>query len=102
MYTALYDLDGINIDFENVYDDDKDRLTGFVARLAEKLKEQRVVVSIDTTTRCSFNFSASRATNPVSRSLSSSYTFSKSILIPSRSYNAVYMRSCRTALSCAD
>ena len=49
MYTALYDLDGINIDFENVYDDDKERLTGFVARLADKLKEQRVVLSIDTT-----------------------------------------------------
>ena len=49
MYTALYDLDGINIDFENVYDDDRDRLTAFVARLADKLKEQRVVVSIDAT-----------------------------------------------------
>jgi len=24
MYTALYDLDGINVDFENVYDDDKE------------------------------------------------------------------------------
>ena len=49
MYTALYDLDGINIDFENVYDDDSDRLTGFVARLAEKLKEQGVLVSLDAT-----------------------------------------------------
>lgn len=49
MYTALYDLDGINIDFENVHDDDKDRLTAFVAKLAEKLKEQNVVVSIDAT-----------------------------------------------------
>ena len=49
MYTVLYDLDGINVDFENVYDDDKDRLTGFVSRLTDKLKEQRVVVSIDTT-----------------------------------------------------
>ena len=49
MYTALYDLDGINVDFENVYDDDKDRLTAFVARLADKLKEQHVVLSIDAT-----------------------------------------------------
>lgn len=49
MYSALYDIDGINIDFENVYDDDVDRLTGFVARLTDKLKEQRVTVSIDTT-----------------------------------------------------
>ena len=49
MYTALYYLDGINVDFENVYDDDKDRLTAFVARLADKLKEQHVVLSIDAT-----------------------------------------------------
>ncbi len=49
MYTALYDLDGINVDFENVYDDDKDRLTAFVAKLADKLKEQRIVLSLDAT-----------------------------------------------------
>ena len=49
MFTALYDLDGINIDFENVYDDDRDRLTGFVARLTDRLKEQGVVVSFDAT-----------------------------------------------------
>jgi len=49
MFTALYDLDGINVDFENVYDDDIDRLTGFVARLTEKLKEQGVIVSFDAT-----------------------------------------------------
>ena len=49
LFTALYDLDGINIDFENVYDDDKDRLTAFVARLTEKLKQQGMVISIDAT-----------------------------------------------------
>ena len=49
LFTALYDLDGINIDFENVYDDDKDRLTAFVAKLADRLREQRVVVSFDAT-----------------------------------------------------
>ena len=49
LFTALYDLDGINIDFENVYDDDKDRLTAFVAKLADRLREQRVVVSLDAT-----------------------------------------------------
>lgn len=49
MLTALFDLDGINIDFENIYDDDRDRLTGFVARLADKLKEQGVIVSLDAT-----------------------------------------------------
>lgn len=49
MYTALYDLDGINVDFENIYDDDRDRLTAFVAKLADKLREQRVVLSLDAT-----------------------------------------------------
>ena len=49
MYTALYDLDGINVDFENVYDSDKDRMTAFVARLSEKLRQQGVVVSFDAT-----------------------------------------------------
>ena len=49
LFTALYDLDGINIDFENVYDDDKDRLTSFVARLTDKLRQQGMVMSIDAT-----------------------------------------------------
>lgn len=49
LFTALYDLDGINIDFENVYDDDKDRFTAFVGRLTQKLKQQGMVVSIDAT-----------------------------------------------------
>ena len=49
LFTALYDLDGINIDFENVYDDDKDRLTSFVAKLTDKLRQQGMVMSIDAT-----------------------------------------------------
>lgn len=49
MFTALYDLDGVNIDFENVYDDDKDRLTAFVSRLTDRLKQQGMVMSIDAT-----------------------------------------------------
>jgi len=49
MLTSLYDLDGINIDFENVYDDDKDRLTAFVSRLTGRLKQQGMVISIDAT-----------------------------------------------------
>ncbi len=49
LFTALYDLDGINIDFENVYDDDKDRLTSFVARMTDKLRQQGMVMSIDAT-----------------------------------------------------
>ncbi len=49
IFSALYDLDGINIDFENVYDDDRDRLTAFVARLTDRLKQQGMVMSIDAT-----------------------------------------------------
>lgn len=49
VYTALYDLDGINIDFENVYEDDRDRLTAFVGRLAGALREQNVISSVDVT-----------------------------------------------------
>lgn len=48
-YVSLYDLDGINVDFENVYDDDKDRLTAFVANLGKALKEQNVILSVDVT-----------------------------------------------------
>lgn len=48
-YASLYNLDGINLDFENVYDDDKDRLTAFVAKLGRALKEQKVTLSVDVT-----------------------------------------------------
>ncbi|MTI47406.1 glycosyl hydrolase family 18 protein [Sporosalibacterium faouarense] len=49
IYSSLYNLDGINIDFENVYYEDKDRLTNFVDNLTEALKKQNLIVSIDTT-----------------------------------------------------
>ncbi len=48
-YSALYDLDGINIDFENVYLKDKDMFSEFVAELSEKLHIQGMIVSIDVT-----------------------------------------------------
>lgn len=48
-YAALYDLDGINIDFENVYMKDKDLFSEFVAELSEMLHQQGMVVSIDVT-----------------------------------------------------
>lgn len=48
-YSALYDLDGINIDFENVYLKDKELFTEFVAELSEMLHQQGVVSSIDVT-----------------------------------------------------
>ena len=36
-YAHVYDLDGINLDFENVYLDDKERLVQFVRELTPYL-----------------------------------------------------------------
>ncbi|QUH25622.1 glycosyl hydrolase family 18 protein [Serpentinicella alkaliphila] len=49
VYSAFYDLDGINIDFENIHYRDKDAFTSFVRFLTQKLHEQNLVVSIDVT-----------------------------------------------------
>jgi len=51
IYAELYGLDGINIDFENIYLKDKDMLTQFMRELTPLLKEQGLVVSIDVTFR---------------------------------------------------
>ncbi len=48
-YASLYKLDGINIDFENIYKEDKNALTQFVRELTPFLKEQGLVVSMDVT-----------------------------------------------------
>lgn len=48
-YASLYKLDGINIDFENIYKEDKGALTQFVRELTPLLKEQGLVVSMDVT-----------------------------------------------------
>lgn len=50
-YAVLYNLQGINIDFENVYLKDKGKLTQFVRELTPYLHEQKLVVSIDVTIR---------------------------------------------------
>ncbi len=50
-YAELYDLQGINIDFENVYLADKSLVTQFVRELTPFLHEQGLVVSIDVTIR---------------------------------------------------
>jgi len=44
-----YDLDGINIDFENMYQDDKDAFTQFIVELYPRLKEKNVILSVDVT-----------------------------------------------------
>lgn len=49
IYSMIYDLDGINIDFENVYDDDKDRLTEFVGEMSDIFRQMGLVSSIDVT-----------------------------------------------------
>ncbi|AGC69431.1 putative sporulation-specific glycosylase [Thermoclostridium stercorarium subsp. stercorarium DSM 8532] len=48
-FAALYELDGINIDFENIYKSDKDAFTQFVRELTPLLREQGLVVSVDVT-----------------------------------------------------
>lgn len=48
-YASLYKLDGINIDFENMYKKDKDAFTQFVREITPLLKEQGLVVSVDVT-----------------------------------------------------
>jgi spore germination protein YaaH len=46
-YASLLKLDGINIDFENIYKTDKDALSQFVRELTPLLKEQGLIVSMD-------------------------------------------------------
>lgn len=42
-------FDGINIDFENVFLEDKDRLSHFVAELSQVLRQNDITVSMDVT-----------------------------------------------------
>lgn len=51
LYSDMYNLDGINIDFENVYLKDKDLLVEFVRDLTESLHETNLTVSIDVTVK---------------------------------------------------
>lgn len=44
-----YDLDGINIDFENMYAEDKSLFNRFIIELAPRLKEIGAVLSVDVT-----------------------------------------------------
>lgn len=47
VYSSLYDLDGINIDFENIYIQDKAALVNFVEKMRMLTREQNLVLSID-------------------------------------------------------
>lgn len=44
-----YDLDGINVDFENMKQEDKDLYSRFIIELTPRLKEMGLVVSVDVT-----------------------------------------------------
>lgn len=48
-YVDLYNLDGINLDFENMYLKDKDAYVQFVRELAPLLREKDRVISLDVT-----------------------------------------------------
>ncbi len=49
LYAVIYDLDGINIDFEYVADADRDALTAFMEKLTYFGHQQGLVISIDVT-----------------------------------------------------
>ena len=49
VYAKLYKLDGINIDFENIYEKDKDMLTQFMRELYPLCREQGLTLSMDVT-----------------------------------------------------
>ncbi len=51
MYAELFRLDGINLDFENVYLEDKGLLVQFVRELVPILHEAGIVVSMDVTVK---------------------------------------------------
>ncbi|MDF2545302.1 MAG: glycoside hydrolase [Anaerosolibacter sp.] len=49
MYASIYNLDGINVDFENIYYKDKDVLTAFVRELSYYTNKQNISLSMDVT-----------------------------------------------------
>lgn len=52
-FAQMYSLDGINIDFENVYLKDKQNLVQFVREMAPLLHEQGLIISMDVTPKSS-------------------------------------------------
>ncbi|OMF34735.1 glycosyl hydrolase [Paenibacillus sp. FSL H8-0548] len=48
-FAEIYNLQGINIDFENVYTSDKENFVQFVREMTPLLHEQGLVVSVDVT-----------------------------------------------------
>lgn len=48
-YALKYSLNGINIDFENMYEADKDEFSRFIIELYPRLKKYGIVLSVDVT-----------------------------------------------------
>ena len=46
---AQYEIDGINIDFENMYKDDKEEFSRFIIELVPRMQEMGIVTSVDVT-----------------------------------------------------
>ena len=46
---AQYDIDGINVDFENIYEADKDKYSRFIIELVPRMLEMGIVTSVDVT-----------------------------------------------------
>lgn len=46
---AQYEIDGINVDFENIYEKDKDKYSRFIIELVPRMQEMGIVVSVDVT-----------------------------------------------------
>lgn len=46
---AQYEIDGINVDFENMYEEDKDKFSRFIIELMPRMQEMGIVLSVDVT-----------------------------------------------------
>ena len=44
-----YEIDGVNIDFENIYEADKDKYSRFIIELVPRMQEMGLVTSVDVT-----------------------------------------------------
>ncbi|PAB58669.1 glycosyl hydrolase family 18 protein [Anaeromicrobium sediminis] len=49
LFSEMYDLDGINIDFENIFYEDSGKLTSFVERLRHYTEKGGLILSMDVT-----------------------------------------------------
>ena len=48
-FLKQYDIDGINVDFENIYEADKDKYSRFIIELMPRMLEMGIVTSVDVT-----------------------------------------------------